>query len=43
MIEVGRQAPDFSLPSDNGEEVWLGSFSGQRVVLYFYPKDATPG
>ncbi|NCC21076.1 MAG: thioredoxin-dependent thiol peroxidase [Alphaproteobacteria bacterium] len=42
-IEVGAQAPDFSLPSDNGGQVSLSSLRGRRVVLYFYPRDDTPG
>lgn len=43
MIEIGSKAPGFSLQSDSGETVSLNDFTGQRVVLYFYPKDATPG
>lgn len=43
MIEVGSRAPDFTLPSDSGEDMSLGGFAGRTVVLYFYPKDATPG
>ncbi len=42
-IQVGDLAPDFSLPDQNGEAVSLSSFRGQPVVLYFYPKDDTPG
>lgn len=42
-IAVGRKAPDFSLLSDTGEEISLGKFKGQSVVLYFYPKDDTTG
>ncbi|HOK90339.1 MAG TPA: thioredoxin-dependent thiol peroxidase [Candidatus Hydrogenedentes bacterium] len=41
--EVGSQAPDFNLPSSRGENVSLGKFRGKIVVLYFYPKDNTPG
>jgi thioredoxin-dependent peroxiredoxin len=41
--EEGRPAPDFTLPSDSGEAVTLSSFRGAPVVLYFYPKDDTPG
>ena len=43
MVEVGKKAPAFSLHSDSGEQVSLDDFAGKRVVLYFYPKDATPG
>jgi peroxiredoxin Q/BCP len=43
VIEEGKQAPDFELPSDSGETVKLSSLRGKPVVLYFYPKDDTPG
>lgn len=43
MIEEGRPAPDFELVSDSGDTVRLSDFRGKRVVLYFYPKDDTPG
>lgn len=43
MIEAGMRAPDFALKNADGEEVTLSSFLGKRVVLYFYPKDNTPG
>jgi thioredoxin-dependent peroxiredoxin len=43
MVEEGKPAPTFTLPSDNGEPVSLESLRGQPVVLYFYPKDDTPG
>ena len=43
MIEEGREAPDFELTSDAGERVRLSQFRGSPVVLYFYPKDDTPG
>jgi thioredoxin-dependent peroxiredoxin len=43
MVEEGQQAPDFELMSDAGERVRLSQFRGQPVVLYFYPKDDTPG
>lgn len=42
-VEVGTAAPDFSLPASNGETVSLSDFRGKNVVLYFYPKDMTPG
>jgi peroxiredoxin Q/BCP len=43
VIEEGAPAPDFELPSDTGETVTLSSLRGKPVVLYFYPKDDTPG
>ena len=43
MLEVGQEAPTFTLRSDAGEEVALESLRGAPVVLYFYPKDDTPG
>ena len=43
MIEEGKTAPDFTLPDENGNNVSLSSLRGQIVVLYFYPKDNTPG
>lgn len=42
-LEEGDKAPDFSLPASNGEKVALSDFKGKWVVLYFYPKDDTPG
>jgi len=42
-IEVGDKAPPFSLKNQDGETVKLGDFKGRWVVLYFYPKDDTPG
>lgn len=43
MIEVGKLAPDFTLTSDEGNEVSLSNYRGKKVVLYFYPKDGTSG
>jgi peroxiredoxin Q/BCP len=43
MLEPGQDAPDFTLPNQDGEPVSLASLRGQRVVLYFYPKADTPG
>ncbi|MGE0743990.1 MAG: thioredoxin-dependent thiol peroxidase [Rhodospirillales bacterium] len=42
-VNVGDKAPDFTLPSDGGGKVSLKSLRGKKVVLYFYPKDDTPG
>lgn len=43
MIKEGRKAPAFSLPSSDGDKVSLKDLAGKYVVLYFYPKDNTPG
>jgi peroxiredoxin Q/BCP len=43
MLKTGDRAPDFTLPSSNGNKVSLSDFKGKKVVLYFYPKDDTPG
>jgi thioredoxin-dependent peroxiredoxin len=43
MIEQGQPAPDFELPDQDGRSVKLSDFRGQSVVVYFYPKAATPG
>ena len=43
MLEIGMKAPDFTLPDKDGGSVTLSSFLGQKVVVYFYPKDNTPG
>ncbi|MGJ1191332.1 MULTISPECIES: thioredoxin-dependent thiol peroxidase [Sphingobacterium] len=42
-LEIGQQAPDFSAKNQNGETVHLSDFKGKKVILYFYPKDNTPG
>lgn len=42
-LEVGRQAPDFTLADQDGSPVKLSSFKGKRVVVFFYPKASTPG
>ncbi|WP_199426383.1 thioredoxin-dependent thiol peroxidase [Thermaerobacillus caldiproteolyticus] len=42
-LQIGQPAPDFTLPASNGEMVGLSDFRGKHVVLYFYPKDMTPG
>ena len=43
MLKIGDTAPDFALPDANGSIVSLKDFRGKKVVLYFYPKDNTPG
>lgn len=43
MLEKGMKAPDFTLKDKNGNDVTLSQFKGKKVVLYFYPKDNTPG
>src|SRR4051812_23339667 len=43
MLQVGDKAPDFDLMADDGKQIRLKDLKGQSVVLYFYPKDDTPG
>lgn len=43
MLETGTKAPDFTLPDQNGEMRSLSDYKGQKVILYFYPKDMTSG
>lgn len=43
MLEIGVKAPEFTLKDKNGNDVSLSDFLGKKVVLYFYPKDNTPG
>ena len=43
MLEVGMKAPEFTLPDKDGNSVSLSDFLGKKVVVYFYPKDKTPG
>ncbi len=43
MLEVGTKAPDFTLKNQEGNEISLVDYRGKKVVLYFYPKDNTPG
>lgn len=43
MLEIGTKAPDFTLEDKNGKKVSLSDFLGKKIVLYFYPKDSTPG
>ena len=43
MLEIGTQAPDFTLPDQNGQPHSLAEYRGRKVILYFYPKDNTAG
>lgn len=43
MLEIGTKAPEFTLPDQNGEMHSLKDYKGKKVILYFYPKDNTPG
>ena len=43
MLEIGTKAPEFSLPDQNGQIHTLEEWKGKKVILYFYPKDNTPG
>lgn len=43
MLEKGTKAPEFSLPDENGEVRKLSDYKGKKLILYFYPKDNTPG
>ena len=43
MLQIGMKAPEFTLKNQHGEDVRLSDFLGKKVVLYFYPKDNTPG
>ena len=43
MLEIGTKAPAFSLPDQNGKVHSLSEYHGQKVILYFYPKDMTSG
>lgn len=43
MLQIGMKAPEFTLLNQNGESVSLSDYRGKRVVVYFYPKDNTPG
>lgn len=43
MVNEGEEAPDFTLQADDGKEVSLKDYRGKKIVLYFYPKDGTPG
>jgi len=43
MLEIGQTAPNFTLEASTGENISLADFSGRKVIVYFYPKDNTPG
>ena len=43
MVEVGQTAPDFEAKDQNGKIITLSQYKGKKVVLYFYPRDNTPG
>lgn len=43
MLQIGTKAPDFVGTDENGNVVKLNDFAGRKLVLYFYPKDSTPG
>ncbi|MCL4169930.1 UNVERIFIED_CONTAM: hypothetical protein GTU68_042338 [Idotea baltica] len=43
MVEEGKKAPDFNLPADGGDKIKLSALKGAPVVVYFYPRDNTPG
>lgn len=43
MLAIGIKAPDFTAPDENGRPVSLADYKGKKLVLYFYPKDSTPG
>ena len=42
-LKVGQKAPDFTLEAGDGKKVKLSDFKGKKIVLYFYPRDNTPG
>lgn len=42
-VQIGSIVPDFTLPGSNGKKVSLSAFRGKKIILYFYPKDMTPG
>ncbi|MEK7115703.1 MAG: redoxin domain-containing protein, partial [Patescibacteria group bacterium] len=43
MLKIGQKAPEFTLPDQDGKLHSLADYKGKRVLLYFYPKDDTPG
>lgn len=42
-LSIGQEVPDFTLPASNGQEISLSQYRGQKIILYFYPKNMTPG
>jgi peroxiredoxin Q/BCP len=42
-MDIGKKAHDFNLPSSTGEDIKLSDYLGKKVIVYFYPKDNTPG
>lgn len=42
-VQVGQAAPEYPVPGSSGKEISLSDFRGQNIVLFFYPKDSTPG
>lgn len=42
-MDIGKKSPDFNLPSSTGENIKLSDYLGKKVIVYFYPKDNTPG
>tara|TARA_X000001036_G_scaffold316437_2_gene294830 strand:+ start:3399 stop:3530 length:132 start_codon:yes stop_codon:yes gene_type:complete len=43
MLEVGQNAPEFSLPDQNGNKISLDDYSDKKIILWFFPKASTPG
>ena len=43
MLKVGDQAPEFSLPNQDGDNVSLSDYKGKKLVIWFFPKASTPG
>ena len=43
VLKEGNKAPSFTLPSDSGEKIKLSDFKGKKLIIFFYPKDDTPG
>ena len=43
LLNIGENAPDFTLPNSNGEDISLSDFKGENIILWFFPKANTPG